>query len=72
MLYHSGARKLEETIRSNYTCQILSTLCKKLIASCETCSEMKLTNIVKDGKMPLKDDKMIKPWELLSVDICGP
>ena len=32
---------------------------------------MKLTNVVKDGKLPLRDDKVIKPWELLSVDLCG-
>ena len=33
---------------------------------------MKLTKVVKDGKIPLRDDKVIKPWELLSVDLCGP
>jgi len=33
---------------------------------------MKLTNVVKDGELPLRDDKIIKPWELLSVDLCGP
>ena len=33
---------------------------------------MKLTNVVKDDKLPLRDDKVIKPWELLSVDLCGP
>ena len=33
---------------------------------------MKLTNVVKDGKIPLRDDKIIKPWELLSIDLCGP
>ena len=49
-----------------------STLCKSLTVSCETCSETKVTNIVKDDKMPLKDDKLIKSWELLSVDLCGP
>lgn len=44
-----------------------STIYKDLIASCETCSKMKFINIVKDGKMPLKDDKLTKPWELLSM-----
>ena len=33
---------------------------------------MKLTNVVKDGKIPLREDKVIKPWDLLSVDLCGP
>ena len=33
---------------------------------------MKLTNVVKYGKLPLKENKLIKPWELLSVDLCGP
>ena len=32
---------------------------------------MKLTNVVKDGKLPLRDDKVIKHWELLLVDLCG-
>ena len=50
---------------------MLSTLCKNLTASCETCSEMKVRNIVKNGKIPLKDDNLIKPWELLLVDLCG-
>lgn len=34
--------------------------------------KMKLTNVVKDGKLPLMDDKVAKPWELLSVDLYGP
>ena len=50
---------------------MLSIICKDLIASCETCSKMKFINVVKDGKMPLKDDKLTKPWELLSVNLCG-
>ena len=33
---------------------------------------MKLTNVVKDDKLPLRDNKIIKPWELLLVDLCGP
>ena len=26
----------------------------------------------KDGKVPLKEDKLIRPWDSLSVDLCGP
>ena len=33
---------------------------------------MKLTNVVKDGKIPPKENKLVKPWEVLSVDLCGP
>ena len=33
---------------------------------------MKHTNVVKDGKLPLRDDKVIKPWELLLIDVYGP
>ena len=33
---------------------------------------MKLTNVVKDSKLSLKEDKLIKSWDLLSVDLCGP
>ena len=32
---------------------------------------MKLKYIVKDGKVPLKNDTLIRPWELLSVNLCG-
>ena len=33
---------------------------------------MKLTNVVKDSKLPLKENKLIKPRELLSVGLYGP
>ena len=33
---------------------------------------MKLTKVVKDGKLPLRDDKIIKPWEIISVELCRP
>ena len=33
---------------------------------------MKLANVVKDDKLPLRDDKIIKHWELLSIDFFGP
>jgi len=33
---------------------------------------MKLTNVIKDGQLPLKDVKVIKPLELVLVDLCGP
>ena len=33
---------------------------------------MKLTNVAKDGKLPLREDKVIKHWEILLVDLCGP
>ena len=69
---HPGARRLEESVRSNFTCPNLSGLCKDFVANCDVCSEMKLTNVIKDGQLPLKEDKVIKPWELLSVDLCGP
>ena len=33
---------------------------------------MKSTNVVKDRNLPLRDDKIIKSWELLLVDLYGP
>ena len=51
---------------------LLSELCKKITAECDVCNEMKLTNVVKDGKIPSKENKLVKPWEVLSVDLCGP
>lgn len=33
---------------------------------------MKLTNMVKYAKLPLREDRVIMLWELHSVDLCGP
>ena len=71
-LLHPGARRLEESIMTNFTCPTLFQICKEIASKCDICSEMKLTNVVKDGKMALKEDKQIKPWDLLSVDLCEP
>ena len=57
-LQHPGARRLEESVRANFTCPGIGILCKEITDTCETCSEMKLTNVVKDGKLPLRDDKV--------------
>lgn len=69
-LQHPGARRLEESIRTNFTYPKLSQMCKDIASKCDICSQMKLTNVVKDGKIPLREDKIIKPWDLLSVDLC--
>ena len=47
-------------------------MCKDISSKYDIYSEKKLTNVVKDGKLPLKEDKLIKLWDLLSVDLCGP
>ena len=39
---------------------------------CEVCERNKTTNIVKDGKIPLKEQQDLKIFDLLSVDLCGP
>ena len=41
-------------------------------STCKRYNEIRVTNVVKDGKLALRDDKIIKLWELLSVDLCGP
>jgi len=64
-----GVRRLEESVRAKFTCLRISILCKELTT---TYRKMNLTNVVKDGKLPLRDDKVIKPWELLSVNLYGP
>lgn len=69
---HPGSRRLEENVGANFIRTGLSTICKVITSVCETCSKMKVTNVVKDGKLPLCKDKTIKPWELLSVNLCGP
>ena len=63
---------MEDTVRANFTCPGLAKLCKDLTSDCKICSKMKLTNIVKDGQLPIKEDKLVKPQELLPVDLCGP
>ena len=71
-LQYPGSRILKESVRANFTCLGLSKLYKEITSTCETCSEIKLIHVMKDGKLPLRDDKIIKHWELLSVDLYGP
>ena len=40
-------------------------MCKDISFKYDIYSEKKLTNVVKDGKLPLKEDKLIKQWDLL-------
>ena len=63
---------MEESIRTNFTCPKLSQICKDIASKFDICNDMKLTNVVKDSKLSLKEDKLIKSWDLLSVDLCGP
>lgn len=72
MLQHPGARRLEESVKANFTCPGLSQRCKDITLSYVVCSEMKLANVVKDRQLPLNEDMVIKPWELLLVNLCGP
>ena len=75
VLYNDISSQSKDIRRNNqieFHMPSLSTLCKHLTASCETWSGINLTNIVKEGKMPLKNDKLIKSWELLSVNLYGP
>ena len=57
---------------TNFTCPKLFQMCKEIASKCDICSEMKLTNVIKDGKVPLKEDQLIRPWDSLSVDLYGP
>ena len=59
-------------MRCNFTCPGLSTITKEMTSNCNNCSENKLTNVVKDGQLPLKQEDLHKPFDLLSVDLCGP
>ena len=59
-------------MRCNFTCTDLAKITKELTNNCDNCSENKLTNIVKDGKLPLKQAYKLRPFDLLSVDLCGP
>ena len=56
MLFHPGARIFEDSVRTNFTCPGLSKLCVDLTAKCAIYSEMKLTNVVKDSPIPIKEE----------------
>ena len=71
-LMHPGARRLEDSVRCNFMCPGLSIITKEMTSNCNNCSENKLTNVVKDGQLPLKQEDLHKPFDLLSVDLCGP
>eukprot|EP00592_Proboscia_alata_P029066 CAMPEP_0194446358 /NCGR_PEP_ID=MMETSP0176-20130528/128391_1 /TAXON_ID=216777 /ORGANISM="Proboscia alata, Strain PI-D3" /LENGTH=116 /DNA_ID=CAMNT_0039273057 /DNA_START=360 /DNA_END=707 /DNA_ORIENTATION=- len=71
-LMHPGGRRLEDSVRSNFMCPGLSTVAKELTSNYDNCSENKITNVVKDGQLPLKQEQDLKPFDLLSVNLCGP
>jgi len=69
---HPGGRRLENRVRCNFTCPGLATMAKEMTIKCDNCSENKLTNVVKDGQLPLKQEEQLKSFDLLSVNLCGP
>ena len=69
-LLHPGRQVLEDSVRKHFYFPNLSAMCRKY--RCKTCEEKKVTNIKKQGKIPLKERKNLKPFETLSVDLCGP
>ena len=71
-LMHPGALRMGESIRKNFTWPNMTKDINDYVAQCDTCQRRKTTNNPRAGKLPLKDPQSCDPFQILTVDLCGP
>ena len=71
-LMHPGASRMEESVKAHFTWPRRKRDIKEYVRKCKVCQMTKSTNKKKQGKIPLKDEREIKPFKTLTVDLCGP
>ena len=71
-LLHAGQRRMEESVLRYFTWPGCTADIERFVKSCETCQKNKSTNTGRAGKIPLKDPPEYEPWDMLTVDLCGP
>ena len=71
-LLHPGQSRMEESVLKYFTWPGCRIDIAKFVKTCKVCQIYKNYNNGKDGKIPLRDNIKIKPWEVLSVDLIGP
>ena len=69
ILMHSGQARMRESVMRYFTCPGWSKDIKEYVANYEIC---KKRNQQIDKKIPLRDPPGMDPWEVFTVDLCGP
>ena len=69
---HPGASHMEVSLKDNFTRPLRKHDVKEYVKKCKVCQITKRTNKKKEGKIPLKTKRKIKPFETLTVDLCRP
>ena len=69
---HPGALRMGETIRKSFTWPKMLNDMRDYIKHCDTCQRLKMTNNPHAGKLPLCDPTSYDPFQVLTVDLCGP
>ena len=71
-LIHPGGSRLTETIRQKFYVKNLDEMVKKLVKTCKTCQEGKITALQPVGKVPMRTERSCRPFEIVRIDCCGP
>ena len=71
-LRHPGVLRMGETIRKNFTWPKMMKEIENYVSRCDTCQRRKTTNNPRAGTLPLKDPPLCNPFQVLTVDLCGP
>ena len=71
-LMHPGIKRMEESILRYFTWPGCTKDISEFVKTCNICQKNKNTNNARSGKIPMKDNLQINPWEVLSVDLIGP
>jgi len=71
-LIHPGQTRMKESVLEYYVWPNATNEMYEFIDLCNGCQIDKSTNKGKQGKLPLKSPPVNDPWEIISVDLCGP
>jgi len=69
-LCHAGIRKVTEYVKAGYDMEELQQCIKTQIQNCEACQKRK--TMTTKTKEPLITSDVVQPFEVISIDFCGP
>lgn len=69
---HPGQARMEESVLKYFTWPGCTSAIRNYVKQCDVCQRYKTANVGKVGKVPLRDPPNMDPWDLLTVDLCGP
>ena len=71
-LLHPGASRLIETIRQMFYVKGLDDRANRMVAKCAEYQRSKVTAVQPIGKVPMRTERSVEPFETVRVDCCGP